>query len=345
MKRFVLIAIVFLFAALEARSQSFTARISSGDQLCFQITDSTRLKVEIVRIKGFGNVKITAPSGELVIPAIVKYKEVEYLVTSVGEDAFADATELTSVSIPSTVRRLGSRAFSGCTSLKSIVFPSSKPEMGENVFEKCNSLSSLSFGSDWTGVDLQVYAESDSLTNIYIPARANQITGLKALASLEKIEVDVNNTAFSSYDGVLYSKDGRTLYTCPSAKSGEVNVRPGTEKILDGAFRDCTKVGVINLPSSLHEFAFDEFAGCSSLARLTLLSAVPPVSAKWGGATVFAVESPNTQCSLFVPKEYFSRYKVSICTTEGIYETLNGNRQTELVSGQLMGKTAIKKKR
>lgn len=343
MKRFILIAIAFLVASLEAYSQSFSARMGNGGQLSFHVTDTTRNEVEIVRIKVLGDLQPSLPSGDLMIPSSVNCKGATYTVVSIGESAFADADALTSVSIPSSVRRISDKAFSGCSHLTSVIFPSSSTLMGDNVFDKCSSLSSLSFGSDWTAIDFQQFAEATSLKEVYIPARVGKISGLKQLASLERIEVDPNNKAFSSHDGILYSKDGLTLYACPLAKNGHVSVYPETEKILDGAFSNCAALEGILLPASIHEFAYDEFMGCAHLKTITLLSEVPPLTAKWNGAAVFAVEAPNQECILQVKKEHLNRYQVNICAAEGSFETLKGERKTEISAGKMMDKSLIKR--
>ena len=341
MKRLILIAIAFLIANLQAYSQSFSVRMSNSDRLCFQIADTTQRTVEIIRIKSLGNTQPPLPTGDLIIPSTVKYKDVVYTVASIGDSAFADAIGLNSVSIPTSIKSIGKRAFSGCLNLKSIIFPSSNPYIGEDAFEKCISVSSISFGSDWNILELQLFADSESLKEIAVPARISKISGVKTLANLEKIDVDPNNKAFSSCDGLLYSKDGKTLYACPKSKSGDISIPDGTELIFDGAFGDCAKVTSVLLPYSVHTFAFDEFSSCENLGRIILMADVPPTTAKWNGATVFAIKSPNRICSLQVPKENLVRYRVSICYSEGEYETLQGRRKADIFSGEMMAKTSI----
>jgi hypothetical protein len=343
MKRFILIAIAFLFVSLEANSQSFTTRLANGDQLCFQITDTTHRRVEIVRINALGNTKPSLPEGDLIIPSTVKFKDTNYYVMSIGDAAFAGADGLTSVSIPSSVQRIGDSAFSGCSNLKSIVFPSCTPSIGKNAFEKCVSLSSVSFGSDWRAVDLQLFTDAEALKEVFIPARVTKLTGVKKLANLERIDVDTNNRSFSSDDGMLYSKDRLVFYACPRAKRGDVSILSGTETILDGALSDCAYVESIHLPASLHTLAYDEFSGCTGLNRIVMLSEVPPMTAKWNGATVFAIEAPNSNCIIQVSKDNLSRYQVSICCSEGEYETLKGGRKVEAVAGKMIGKSSVKK--
>lgn len=341
MKRLILIAISFFIASLQIHSQSFSANISNGNRLCFQITDTTQRIVKIIRVNSLANVHLQLPSGNLNIPSTVKYKDVVYSVMAIDDSAFADAVDLASVSIPSSVKSIGKRAFSGCISLKNIIFPSTKPTIGESAFEKCVSVSSISFGSDWGIMELQIFSDAKSLKEVTIPARVNKISGVKMLANLEKITVDPNNPVFSSHNGLLYSKGGKTLYACPRAKKGQVSVFDGTEVIFDGAFSFCTNINEVLLPSSVHAFAFDEFSSCSNLDRIVLMSEIPPITAKRNGASVFALKSPNQVCSIQVPKDSLARYKVSICNSEGAYETLQGHRREDVSNSELISKTSI----
>ena len=343
MKHVILIAITFLLSIMEMYSQTFTTQMNGGEKLFFSITDSTKRKVEIIRIKTLNGVPVALPSGNLEIPATVKYKGATYYVTSISEGAFAGADKLIAVSIPSSVGQIGERAFSGCLKLTDIVFPSCKPKIGDSAFEKCSALSSISFGSDWTTMDLHLFADSDSLKTVFVPARVMKITGVKRLPNLQTINVDSSNKAFSSHDGMLYSQDGRTFYACPRARRGDVALKPGTEKVLDGAFKGCTLVESVSLPASAHEFAYDEFDGCKRLTSIVLMSEVPPVTAKWNGSTVFAIESPGENCNVFVPKENRARYQAAICCADGFYETLSGSRKVEAGESEMMGKSTIRR--
>ena len=59
-----------------------------------------------------------------------------YTVVSIGKDAFAGLTVLTSISIPATIISIGKRAFKGCSSLMAIYCYGEDPAtLGENVFE------------------------------------------------------------------------------------------------------------------------------------------------------------------------------------------------------------------
>lgn len=66
-----------------------------------------------------GNVaEVTSSSnkycGAIVIPASVTYGDVTYSVTTIGDWAFSDCSDLTSVTISNNITKIGSCAFSGC---------------------------------------------------------------------------------------------------------------------------------------------------------------------------------------------------------------------------------------
>ena len=70
-------------------------------------------------------------TGDIVIPEVVTYQDVEYSVTSIGENAFYGMTALTSVTIGNNVTTIGKAAFYGCSRLASVIIPASVTSIGE----------------------------------------------------------------------------------------------------------------------------------------------------------------------------------------------------------------------
>lgn len=63
-------------------------------------------------------------AGDIKIPGIVSYDNVEYRVAGVGNDAFKDCTEMTSCVFEGIIEWIGNNAFEGCTGLKEFTIPS-----------------------------------------------------------------------------------------------------------------------------------------------------------------------------------------------------------------------------
>ena len=66
-------------------------------------------------------------------------------VTSIGEEAFADCSSLTSITIPNCVTSIGSDAFEGCSNLTSITIPNSVTSIGEKAFGWCGLLKAVDY--------------------------------------------------------------------------------------------------------------------------------------------------------------------------------------------------------
>ena len=85
------------------------------------------------------------------IPSNVESNGQTYTVTSIGNDAFWNCSDLTSVDIPDSVTSIGDRAFRDCDSLKSITFEGiNPPSFGPTAFYDCDALQTISLSADMT---------------------------------------------------------------------------------------------------------------------------------------------------------------------------------------------------
>lgn len=93
--------------------------------------------------------------------------------------------------------------------------------------------------------------------------------------SLKNITVDPENPYLKDVDGVLYTKDGKTLIKAPCQKEGKYIVPEGVEKIETGAFQNSHLEEVI-LPKSLNEIGYSAFQ-YSSLKKMTVPEGVTKI--------------------------------------------------------------------
>ena len=62
-----------------------------------------------------GKAWVVANGGALPIPETRVIKDKEYAVTAIGDNAFKENTDITSVTMPNTVESLGNHTFYNCT--------------------------------------------------------------------------------------------------------------------------------------------------------------------------------------------------------------------------------------
>lgn len=101
-------------------------------------------------------------------------------------------------------------------------------------------------------IESSTFRWCSSLETIYIPASVEEFGGevnpFLYCTSLKEIVVDENSAFFQMVDGVLYSKDGKTLIAYPADKNDSTYMIPKeVEKIYSGAFAGCKNLVEINV--------------------------------------------------------------------------------------------------
>ena len=89
-------------------------------------------------------------------------------VTSIGDSAFSDCFQLTSVTIPSSVTAIGDSAFYRCSSLTSVTIPGSVTGIGDSAFAGCSGLTNATMGGNAPGVGQYAF-DSTPATVYYQP--------------------------------------------------------------------------------------------------------------------------------------------------------------------------------
>ena len=235
---------------------------------------------------------------DVVIPATID----DYPVTEIANIAFQRCYTLTSIVIPDSVTNIGSRAFYKCTALTSVSLPKGITEIRRYVFADCSalttadipngvknlhdyafynctSLPSVTLPDGVVRIGRCAFQDCKAVTEITIPASVTFIgeqaftmgTGkLASAGNLKTINVDVNNSAFSSVNGVLYNKAQTTLIQCPSGRTGTCAVPDGVTTIGTAAFSGCRKVTAIYLPDSVTTIGASAFLSCVGLTSFVI---------------------------------------------------------------------------
>ena len=183
-------------------------------------------------------------------------------VTNIGSYAFGSCSRLTNALIPSSVTSIGSGAFYGCTSLTNVTIPSSVINIGSTAFAYCN------------------------LTNVTIPGSVTSIGDgpFMGCSSLTSINVETNNPAYCSANGVLFNNDLTTLVQYPAGITGIYTILDSVTSIGRWAFYSCSSLANIAIPGSVTNIGSSAFSYCLSLTNVIIPSGVTRIgSFAFGG--------------------------------------------------------------
>ena len=180
-------------------------------------------------------------SGVVSIPKSVTYNGKIYPVTSIGNSAFSNCSNLTSVTIPESVTTIGHWAFQGCRALTDIVIPNGVTVINQGVFSNCTSLKSVNIPDCVTSIGIAAFSNCSSLASVTIP---NGVT-------------DIGNVAFGY---------------CRSLTS--ITIPEGITSICYGTFQICSSLTSVIIPNSVTRIDGEAFSGCSSLTSVTIPNGV-----------------------------------------------------------------------
>ena len=119
-----------------------------------------------------------------------------------------------------------------------------------------------------------------NLQEITLPPRATSIGDRAFIGcrNLQRINVAESNKFYKTIDGVLYTKDLKTIIRYPQGKDNESFVIPlGVTNIGIYSFRGCSNLRKITLFSSVTSIEDEAFYTCENLREITIPSSVTSI--------------------------------------------------------------------
>ena len=190
-------------------------------------------------------------------------------VTSIGESAFCYCSALTNVIIPGGVTNIEKSVFWGCSSLTDIIIPNSVINIEKYAFTSCDALTNVTIPDGVRFIEDDAFNGCKSLRSIDIPASVIRLGTIDTCMNLNEINVSSFNKVYSSFNGVLFDKEGGTLIRCPRGKTS-FEIPDNVIKIGDGAFKNCTYLDDITIPDSVTSIGRYAFYECTSLQKVVL---------------------------------------------------------------------------
>ncbi len=210
-------------------------------------------------VRGFANGVNGRKESSVSIPGtvylITETETKPYRVTGIYSRAFRDYTNLTSVSICSSIRTIPSELFKGCTNLRTVT--SNAVSIGDGAFAGCSRLTSITANSPSIGFG--AFSGCSSLTyapfisNISsIPSRAYSGIGITSMTPPANIS-SIGSEAFSG---------------CANLKS--VTIPSTVVSVGDRAFSDCVNLKSFTIQSPDTACGSQILVGCTSIQSISV---------------------------------------------------------------------------
>ena len=216
-------------------------------------------------------------SGSVTIPSSVTHNTNIYSVTSIGESAFQQCSNLSTVIIGDNVEIIKLRAFEGCSNLNSVDIPNKVKTIEYDSFASCSSLTSITIPNAVKNIYSEAFSYCSSLVSIHIPNSVNFI-GSGAFSycpNLTSITVESGNSTYDSRNGCNAIIEKRTNVLIQGCNNSVIP--NGITRIESHAFAGCSNLASASIPNSVTSIGFGAFNGCSNLASVTIPNSVTSI--------------------------------------------------------------------
>ena len=196
--------------------------------LTYKITSTSQHTAELKEYEDDG------PTGELVIPATIEYEGTDYTVTNIGDGALVFCHDLTSITIPASVKRIGDTAFGTCTGLTRVTIPDGVTSIGKSAFETTN-LASVTIPASVTSVGESAFHNCQKLESVTVytpsvPTSDGQIfTGRKSKVKVNVYVLSELVKAFTNDENWSTNADIKAMVSITTQPTSSLELTAGDE--------------------------------------------------------------------------------------------------------------------
>ena len=253
------------------------SQTSVNNAIAYTTTDSKVVNLKVADALGSNVISNSYNNGRGLIVC-------ESDITTIGDSAFKDCSNLQTIKLPDSVTSIGDYAFRSCSSLISIAISDSIAEIGTNVFQNCSSLTSVTIPNSVTSIGNSVFSGCSSLQGFY---------GKFASADNRYLVIDDVLKAFAPA--------GLTESTIPN----------GVTSIEKYTFEACKSLTSVTIPDSVISIGKGVFSGCSSLTAVYCKPTTPPTGRSdmfYNYVSVGKIYVPTASVEAYKSAQYWSDY-------------------------------------
>ena len=211
-------------------------------------------------------------------------------ITSIGDNAFYYCQKISSINIPNKVTTIGDGAFYSMKLITNVDIPESTTTIGKNAFNGCSALQSLTISNKLSSIGDSAFYYCSKLSSIKIKDKTYEEDSIYDLSGVTTIGTSAFSSN-SSVENIILSKE--------------------LKKIPQYAFRNCSKLSNIELPTSLESIDGSAFAG-TILTSITIPASVKSIDS--------SMVSGVTSLTEILVNEESSSYK----SVDGVLYTKSG---------------------
>ncbi len=211
-------------------------------------------------------------------------------VTSIGNNAFINCSNMTTVSLPSGITTIGSSAFQGCSNLVRVAIPNTVTDIGGGAFSGCSGLVSATIGTSVTTIGGSAFEGCSSLRSITIPSNVTSIGNYAFKNCRTMSTVSITSGVATIGNEAFYGCDSLRTVTLPDSVTslGEyafchcdalqtVTLSKNLSTTGYRTFRYCNKLTSVTIPEGIVTISNDSFADCPLLAQVTIPDSVTTI--------------------------------------------------------------------
>lgn len=248
-------------------------------------------------------------------------------VASISQRAFEDCINVTSISIPDSMRELNDYCFSACKSMERITIPQSVTRIANGVFDDCEKLTDIYYdGTDasWKNITTDFTGLGGNVTI--------HSTGVFTGKCGDNLTWTIGNDEVLTISGTGRIPDYNTSYgeknTAPwygyAYQIKKVVLGSGVQNIGNGAFAGCYGMTDITIPDGVTSIGDSAFDGCSALTEISIPGTVSSIGREaFYGCALREVEIPQgiTSIQSYAFQNCTQLTKITIPATSTSWQT------------------------